>query len=152
MTHNEHYYLVREEALPSAIAAVARVKELLNGGKATLAEALGACGISKSTYYKYKDEVFAFHDLGAPGTVTMTLVLGHETGVLSRVLSAIAGAGGNVLMIHQELPKLGSAEVTLTVSLERARTSAGALCEEIAGIPGVLSAKLSGILEQEVLL
>ncbi len=144
MSSSERCYLVREEALPQAIVAVARVKERLSAGKAGLAEALAEAGISRSTYYKYKDEVFAFHDLNDRETLNFTLSLGNETGVLSGVLGAVAEGGGNVLTIHQGLPELGSASVTLSVSMAGASVSAEELTARIAGVPGVLSVKLSG--------
>ncbi len=142
----ERFYLVSEEALPQAITDTARARGLLESGRAaSLAEALAAVGISKSTYYKYKDRVFAFTGPGEGEQADFSLNLGDEKGVLSGVLNTVAASGANVLAIHQNLPAMGSAEVSLTVAMTEDGVSVPRLAEALSAVPGVRSVRLSGL-------
>lgn len=139
------YYLVNTELLPDAIRDTARAKELIAGGKLTQKEALKAVGISRSTYYKYKDGVFSFYSQGDHATMELDLSLEHSAGVLSRVLNEIAEAGGNVLTIHQELPTAEGAEVTLRISTLNARQSPAEIADRLTYLRGVLSVRPGSI-------
>ena len=140
------YYLVSEDLLPEAIRAAARVKDLLSSGKAAgLTEAIAAAGISKSTYYKYKDGVFTFYDLGSGETVNLSLMLRNEAGVLSGVLGAVASSGGNVLTINQGLPAEGEAAVTISIGMGGAKLAVSQLVELLSGLQGVSAYRVDGI-------
>ena len=77
-------------------------------------EAAARVGISPSAYYKYRDAVTPFQDLGRGRIVTFQLMLRHHLGVLSAVLGLFAGTGANILTINQSLPVNGTAAVTIS--------------------------------------
>ena len=57
------YYVVRERAVPEVLLKVVEAKKLLDSGKVlTVQEAAEQTGISRSSLYKYKDDLFPFHD------------------------------------------------------------------------------------------
>lgn len=139
-------YLVSEELLPEAIRRTARVKELLTSGKySSLSDAITAEGISKSTYYKYKDGVFTFHNLGTDEIVNLSLSLRNEAGVLSSVLGAVAECGGNVLTINQGLPAMGEATVTVSVGMSEATATPAAMLDKLSALSCVSSCRIDGI-------
>ena len=60
---DEQYFIVRKGALPEVFHKVVEAKRLLDSQKSiTIQEASDAVGISRSSFYKYKDAVFPFHD------------------------------------------------------------------------------------------
>ena len=52
------YYLVRKKAVPEVLLKVVEAKELLETEKvSSVQEATDAVGISRSSFYKYKDDI-----------------------------------------------------------------------------------------------
>ena len=63
MDQASKFYMVKKRALPEVLLKVAQVNALLGAGKAkTIREAIDAVGISRSSYYKYKDDIFPIHE------------------------------------------------------------------------------------------
>ena len=63
MENGSKFYMVKKKALPEILLKVAEANVLLNRGKAkTIKEAIDAVGISRSSYYKYKDDIFPIHE------------------------------------------------------------------------------------------
>ncbi len=55
----DRFYIVNERSLPEIFKKVIEVKENIELGNAKdISEAIKLVGISRSTYYKYKDDVF----------------------------------------------------------------------------------------------
>lgn len=109
------FFLVQEDILPEAILKTVLAKELLlRGEAATVNEAVERADLSRSAFYKYKDRVFPFYHWTPGVTVTLSLTLEHRSGVLSKVLSALASAKTNILTINQNIPVHGLANVTVT--------------------------------------
>ena len=55
----DRFYIVNERSLPEIFKKVIEVKEHIELGNAKdISEAIKLVGISRSTYYKYKDDVF----------------------------------------------------------------------------------------------
>ena len=56
------YYVVSGDILPDVLEQVMQARILLQSGKAKrISEAVKMVGISRGTYYKYKDAVFSFN-------------------------------------------------------------------------------------------
>ena len=77
------YYVIRKEAVPPVLLRVVEANRLLASGRAkTVAEATEAVGISRSSFYKFKDDIEEFHAGAAGTTLTLTLEVDDRTGVL----------------------------------------------------------------------
>ena len=74
-------------------------------------------GISRSSFYKYKDDIFPFHETARGKTITMVIQMDDEPGLLSVVLRIIADYHANILTIHQSIPINGVASLTLSVDI-----------------------------------
>ena len=60
---NNKYYLIKQKAVPEVLLKVIEAKRLLETEKVmTIQEAAEKVGLSRSSFYKYKDDIFPFHD------------------------------------------------------------------------------------------
>ena len=139
------YYVVRERAVPEVLLKVVEAKKLLDSGKVdTVQEAAELTGISRSSFYKYKDDIFPFHEEAKGKTITFILQMNDETGLLSNVLGAIARFHGNILTIHQSVPINGVATLKLSVDIHPGVGDAEAMVEMIEQEEGVHYLKILG--------
>ena len=112
------YYVVRERAVPEVLLKVVEAKKLLDSGKvSTVQDAAEQTDISRSSFYKYKDDIFPFHEETKGKTITFIIQMDDEPGLLSVVLQTIARFHGNILTIHQSIPVNGIASLTLSVDV-----------------------------------
>ncbi len=117
---------------------VVEAKRLLEAEKVqTVNEATDRVGISRSSFYKYKDDIFPFHDNVKGKTVTMLLTIDDIPGVLSALLKKIAEYNINILTIHQTIPINGVASLTLSIGILPDSGDVSKMLEEIEGKDGV---------------
>ena len=94
------YLIVHKEFLPDYFEKVVAARELLRRGKIReVSEAARTVGISRSTYYKYKDYVFMPSEGNACKKAVISLILSHEKGILSRVLNMMSALGANIVKV-----------------------------------------------------
>ncbi len=137
------YYVVREKAVPEVLLKVVEAKRLLDTGKApTIQDAVDAVGISRSSFYKYKDDIFQFHDNSQGTTFTLTFQMEDKPGFLSDVLKIIAEYRANILTIHQSIPINGVASLSLSVQVLQNTGDISRMIEQIEEQDGVHSVKM----------
>lgn len=142
---HQKYYVVREKAIPEVLIQVVEAKRLLDSGRAeTVQEAADMAGISRSSFYKYKDDIFPFHAQTKGKTITFIIQMDDEPGILSDVLAAIARFHGNILTIHQSIPINGVATLTLSVDILPGAGDAAAMVEHIEQQEGIHYLKMLG--------
>ena len=145
MEKKNKYYVVRDKALPEVLQKVVEVKRLLEADKnLTVQEAAEQVGLSRSSFYKYKDDILPFHDNAKGKTITFILQIDDETGLLSDVLKIIAEFHGNILTIHQTIPLNGVASLTISVDIAEDRGDASEMINEIESRQGVHYFKILG--------
>ena len=118
MEEKTSYFVLKEKAVPDVLLRVVEAKRLLESEKvASVQEAAERVGISRSSFYKYKDDIFPFHENSKGKTITMVLQMDDEPGLLSVVLRTVAEYHANILTIHQSIPVNGMASLTLSVDV-----------------------------------
>lgn len=138
MGEKSGYYIVNSDVLPEVFHNVIKAKRLLNTGKAaTVHEAVKMAGISRSTFYKYKDSVFSFSEGSRGKIITLSLNLSNIPGVLSGILNAIAKARGNILTINQNIPIHDMANVTISIDTREMCDGQEALLDSLSSLNGV---------------
>lgn len=131
------YLLVERSALPDYFIKVVEARRLLDSGVySQVSDAVHAVGISRSTYYKYKDKIMEPKQFGLGHRATLMLTLSHEAGMLSRVLNAISDFSVNILNITQSLPVHGKVSIVLTLDLAETREPIERLLEVLQGVQG----------------
>ena len=111
------YYVIKEKAVPEVLLKVIEAKRLMDMQELTVQQATEKAGISRSSFYKYKDDIFPFHDTAKGRTITLVIQLDDEPGLLSVVLKTVAEFHANILTIHQSIPINGIASLTLSVDV-----------------------------------
>ena len=118
MSDKSSYFVLKEKAVPEVLLKVVEAKRLIDSGKGvSVQEAAEQVGISRSSFYKYKDDIFPFHENQKGKTVTLVIQLDDEPGLLSEVLKSIAEHHANILTIHQSVPVNGIASLTLSIDV-----------------------------------
>ena len=63
MEEKTKYFVLKKKAVPEVLLKVVEAKRLLESDRAeSVQEATELVGISRSSFYKYKDDIFPFHD------------------------------------------------------------------------------------------
>ncbi|HIS04242.1 MAG TPA: ACT domain-containing protein [Candidatus Pullichristensenella avicola] len=140
------YLIVEKSALPDYFLKVVEARRLLESGACQ--QVSGVCeqvGISRSTYYKYKDKVIEPTRLTVGRKAVVLLMLDHESGVLSKVLNSLSGFGTNILTITQSLPIHDRASVTISMDISELGGSLEELLAALEAVPGVESLRLVAV-------
>lgn len=138
MSDKSKYYVVKQKALPEVLLKVVEANKLIESAKAmTIQEATEQVGLSRSSYYKYKDDIFPFHDDTRGKTITFVIQIDDEPGLLSRILSKIAEYKTNLLTIHQTIPINSVALLTLSIEILPESLDVSEMIEEIESTQGV---------------
>lgn len=142
----ENYLIIHKSILPEYYEKVLEVRGLMESGRVKeVSQAVKQVGISRSTYYKYKDFILQPADFSGGRKAVFDMMLTHEPGVLRTVLALIAEAGGSVLTITQSLPIRGMASVTISLDVG---AMPGAFTDFMAALescPGVENTRLIAI-------
>ena len=118
MSEKTTYFVLKEKAVPEVLRKVVEAKRLIESGCCiSVQEATDRVGISRSSFYKYKEDIFPFHDNVKGKTITMVIQLEDEPGILSEILQTVARYHANILTIHQSIPVNGIASLTLSVDV-----------------------------------
>ena len=142
MSEDIKYYVVKQKALPEVLLKVAKVNWLLENKNISIAEATERVGISRSSFYKYKEDIFPFRDNVRGKTITFVLSMDDTPGLLSRVLGKVAEYKANILTIHQTIPVNGVASLTLSVDILPNTGDSSKMIEDIEQMDGVRYLKI----------
>lgn len=145
MKESSKYYVVTGRAVPEVLLKVVEAKKLLESERVpTIQEAVDAVGISRSSFYKYKDDIFQFHDNSQGTTLTLIFQMDDEPGILSDVLKIIAENHANILTIHQSIPISGIASLSLSIQVLQGTGDISQMLERMEAQKGVHHVKIIG--------
>ena len=138
------FLIVHKSILPENLDAVIEARELIQNSNKSVSEACKEVGISRSTFYKYKDYVFTpQQELGKRAIIGLKLE--NYKGVLSNTLNYIANHNCNILAINQEMPINNTAFVTITMDVIDLQISYDDFLGKIKELNGVRTAELIAI-------
>lgn len=142
----ENYLIIHKSILPEYYEKVLEVRHLMESGHVKdVSQAVREVGISRSTYYKYKDFILEPSEMAGGRKAVLSMMLAHEPGVLSALLGCISEVGGSVLTITQSLPIHNRASVTISLDVSSMSCELAQLIRLVDETPGVENAKLVAI-------
>ena len=145
MGDESQYFIVRKKAVPEVLLKVVEAKRLIDTKKAaSVQEASDMMGISRSSFYKYKDDIFPFHQNVRGKTITFVIQMNDQPGLLSDVLKIVADHRANILTIHQSIPIGGTASTTISVDVLPITANVAEMIELIEKKEGVQHLKILG--------
>jgi len=114
----ERYYIVDSSILPESFDKVIQARNLLETKKVhNVSEAVKEVGISRGTYYKYKDLVFLPDEEMTDRKAVISMMLHHQQGILSGVLVDISESNASILTINQNIPIHNIATVVISLDI-----------------------------------
>lgn len=141
-----HFLIVSTKILPDYLEKVIKARNMLESQEVTtVTEAVTRAGISRNTYYKYKDHVFAYESNKEVRRAVISFILRDEKGVLSNVLSALSEQGLSVLTISQAIPVNQKANVLVSLDVSKLTRSMDEVLRDLKTIKGVKTIHLDAM-------
>ena len=143
MSEDTKYYVIKQKAVPEVLLKVVEVQKILDADPTkTVQEASTEVGISRSSYYKYKDDIFPFHDNKKGRNITCVIEIRDCPGIISTILNIFAKYHTNILTIHQSIPINGIGILTLSVDILSITTDVSAMLDEVEHLERIISVKI----------
>ena len=139
---SSEYLIVSQKILPAFYDKVVQARTLLETKKCrSVQDAVKQVGISRSTYYKYKDFIFRpSEEFGR--RFTFSVMLEDNPGILSKILRLVSEIGASIVTIHQDIPINHSAVVVMTLDGSHMNGTIDELTKSLSDIEGVNSVEL----------
>ncbi len=140
---SDDYFVIHRKVLPDYFEKVIQIKEIINKG-VNISDACKQVGLSRSTFYKYKDYVNR-PSMKVGKHIILSLKLVDEPGALSTILNEVASKNANILAINQEVPIHNIAFVTLTIALSDMELSIQNFISELRELNNVIDVMLVAV-------
>ena len=139
----DSFYVLRKKAVPEVLLKVVEAKLLLEQNQdLTVQEAVSRTGLSRSSFYKYKEDIYPFREHTRGRNLTFILQMDDVPGNLSKVLNVIARYNANVLTIQQSIPVNRTAALTISLEILDITGDVMEMFSEIEEINGVHDMKI----------
>lgn len=143
MPDSANYYIIKRKALPEVFLKVVQAKAIIEKEKAlTVQEAVDHVGISRSSFYKYKDSIFPFYENGRGSVITFAVKIDDEPGLLSTIINRIAEFKANILTINQTIPINSVANLTISIEILPTTGDIQELIDTISAYDGIHQVKI----------
>ena len=142
---NSDYLIVHKSLLPQYLEKVIEARELLNTHEVeTITEAVKKVGISRNTYYKYKDFVYEDKQVSRQHAV-ISAVLKDSPGTLSSLINTITKNNCNIITISQAVPVSGLATVMMTIEISKLKEPINRLIDDLQKLSATKSVHLEAL-------
>ena len=135
----KQFYIVDSSMLPEVVGKVIAARALLQNGE------VKQVGISRGTYYKYKDYVFLPDPEMASRKAVISLMLHHDRGILSEVLTTMSQAQASIVTINQNIPIHNWASVVMSFDISALQGTLDDLVTKLGNIRGVSDVHLVSV-------
>ena len=137
------YLIVDKAILPDYFEKVIEARTLLRDGKfQNVSEAVKEVGISRSTYYKYKDFVFSPSDSNIGRKAFISIMLEDKKGALSEILNFLYSVECNIITINQNIPINEVASIIISMDISDTKTPIEEILVNLKTVKYVVSSKL----------
>ena len=140
------YYIVDSTILPDVMDKVIEARQMLeNGTVRQVSEAVKRVGISRGTYYKYKDYVFPAVLGKEQRKAVISMMLHHKKGILSETLNCMSEVNANILTISQTIPIHDWASVVLAFDISEMQVGLDELLRLLKKVKGLANVQLIAV-------
>lgn len=140
------YFIVDSDILPDVLVKVVEARDLIRNGRARrITVASKMVGISRGTYYKYKDKIFAPGIGLGDRKAVISLKLKHLSGVLSQVLDQMSTVKANIITLNQNIPIHDIASVVISFDMAEMKVSIEDLLKKLEQLEGVNGVRLEAV-------
>lgn len=140
------YLIVHRKILPEYLDKVIYARNLLESHEAaTITEAVQMAGISRNTYYKYKDYVYESDATMSKRHAVISMILKDESGSLSSVINALSDLHTSILTISQAIPIARKANVLISLDITNMTCTVDELTAALKKLPASRSVHLDAI-------
>lgn len=137
------YLIVDKSIVPDYFEKVIEVRNLLRDGKyQNISETVKVVGISRSTYYKYKDFVFSPSDSNIGRKALISIMLEDKKGALSEILNFLYSVECNIITINQNIPINEVASIIISMDISDTKTPIEEILVNLKNVKYVVSSKL----------
>ncbi len=142
----DQYLIIHKSILPEYYEKVIEARRLIEDGKIKdVSQAVKQVGISRSTYYKYKDFILEPTEISGGRKAVLSMMLNHEQGVLSALLLCVSDMHANVLTITQSLPIRDKASVTISLDVSEVEGSMEQFVDRLGSVTGVEQVRMLAV-------
>lgn len=139
-------YIVDAAIMPDVLDKVIEARGMLESGMVRqVSEAVKRVGISRGTYYKYKDYVFPATQGREERKAVISLMLHHKKGILSETLNCLSEVNANILTINQNIPIHDWASVVISFDFSEMQISLDELMGTLRAIKGLTNVQLIAV-------
>ncbi len=140
------FLIVHRKMVPEYLEKVIYARKLLeNKEVTTVTKAVQIAGISRNTYYKYKDYVFETTENKATRHAVISLILKDENGSLATVIQTLTGLGTSILTISQAIPINGKANVLVSLDVTALNGTVEEMVKSLRQLSAVKSVHLDAM-------
>ncbi len=138
------YLIIDKSILPEYFELVLKAKSLVEDENKSVSFACKETGISRSTFYKYKDKIFKTSQTYGK-KIILTMKLSDAAGVLSNIMQDIYAYGGNIITINSTQPINSVAFITIVIDVSNLIIDTQQLIKEFKTISHVKSANIVAV-------
>lgn len=140
---NNKYLIVDTKVVPEYFEKVIEARELLKNENSTnISEVCKRVGISRSTYYKYKDLVFLPREKNIGRKALISLMLMDKKGILCKILDLLSTYECNIITINQNIPINNMAHVIISLDISESTLGINDIISKLGEIEFVSFVKL----------
>lgn len=140
------YLYVHKKKLPDFFDDVLYARSLIETKEvSTITEAVAKAGISRNTYYKYKDYIFEGTEIGQSRKAVLSIIVKDQAGVLSNILTKLNEIGTSILTISQALPIAQRANVIISLDITNMKISIDEMTAALKNIEYVKSVHIDAM-------
>lgn len=140
------FYIVDAAIMPDVLDKVIEARGMLESGMVRqVSEAVKRVGISRGTYYKYKDYVFPATQGREERKAVISLMLHHKKGILSETLNCLSEVNANILTINKNIPIHDWASVVISFDFSEMQISLDELMGTLRTIKGLTNVQLIAV-------
>lgn len=140
---SEKYLIVDKSIVPDYFEKVIEARELLRNGKSNnVSEVVKKVGISRSTFYKYKDFIFlpSEHNIGKKALIS--IMLKDRKGALCKILNALSSFECNIITINQNMPINNVASIIISMDISETNLEIEDIILKLKDMKYVVQSKL----------